>query len=165
MDYSEVVTMKEPMTEEAYYDFTTIASAYAEDFANSHDLEIIYPHSNELFLDIDSPEALAVYVKNRPKFELHIAKVVAEYQAVSRSGDPNKTHIVLTLDRSVTNQDRIIYQSYLGSDPTREMLSYIRLIYGDPHPTLFYERKGQHLLSERTVNAEDYDGNGREQEG
>ena len=158
------VTMKEPMTEaeEIYYDFKTIDSRFAEDFAKGHGLEIMYPADNELFLDIDSPEALAVFTKNRPKFELHIAKIISEYQTVSKSGAPGKSHITLRLDRAVTHEERIIFQSFLGSDQTREVLSYIRLINGDPNPTLFYEKKPQLLLSERTVNTENYDRNGRE---
>ena len=94
------VTMKEPMTEaeEIYYDFKTIDSRFAEDFAKEHDLEIVYPKDNELFLDIDSPEALAVFTKNR-----HIAKIVSEYQTVSKSGAPGKSHIFQRGDEWLTN--------------------------------------------------------------
>ena len=73
-------------------------------FPYGNDLEIVYPKDNELFLDIDSPEALAVFTKNRPKFELHIAKIVSEYRnRSSKSGAPGKSHIFQRSDEWLTN--------------------------------------------------------------
>lgn len=132
---------------EAKYDFETIKSDFAICGAKLKSLDIVLPRDNELQIDIDSDVAFAMYQKNLDKFQLHVATVIEETVTPSKSGDPCKKHIVLTLDRNIEPSERIMYQSFLGSDPTRELLSYVRLINGDPNPTLFYEKKRNLLVA------------------
>ena len=53
----------------------------------------------------------------------------------------------MTLTEPVSNEKRILLQALLGSDPVREMLSLIRVLNDDEHPTLFMEKPAQKLLS------------------
>jgi hypothetical protein len=58
----------------------------------------------------------------------------------SRSGLP-KRHLIVRLNRPVSNAERIALQAALGSDPVREILGIVRVQHNDPHPTLFLESK------------------------
>jgi hypothetical protein len=124
--------------DEIAYDFWTIKSEHAFKQARDSDLVVILPTSNELQVDIDSEEADAKFCKNLPKFEDHIAEVIGWEKRPSRS--EGHYHIYVQLREPVTNEQRITYQLFLGSDPTREILSHIREINGDLHPTLFIEK-------------------------
>ena len=121
---------------EQSYDFLTIKSSHAFKEAELQGNVVVLPEDNQLLIDIDSPEAEAVYNKNKPKFTLHIAEIIKEERKVSRNGN---THIYATLDQNIDADERILFQLFLGSDQTRELLSYVRVINGD-HPTLFIEK-------------------------
>jgi hypothetical protein len=138
----EVVYRKDHDVEAAEYDFQTIASREAVKQAKLRGLDLVLPADNQLQIDIDSEAALATFNKNLPKFELHFAKVINKEIVPSKSGDPNKMHITLTLNTDLFDTNaKIAFQAFLGSDPTRELLSYVRWSNNDEHPTLFYEKK------------------------
>jgi hypothetical protein len=145
---TEVVYTKTQEEEVAEYDFETIKSANAFAYAKAKGFQVVTPEDDELQLDIDGPEALAVYHKNKLKFEMHIGKILNETIVPSRSGDPDKVHITLKAEAIRCHDvcERIAMQAFLGSDPTRELLSYIRWVNDDPNPTLFYEKAEQKLL-------------------
>jgi hypothetical protein len=124
--------------EERKYGFSTIRSEQAFKEASNHGCSVILPESNQLLIDIDSPEAEAIYNKNLPKFQMYVATVLDEVRKPSRSGN---THIYVTLDREIDAEERILFQSFLGSDQTRELLSYVRVLNDDKNPTLFIEKK------------------------
>jgi len=123
--------------EDRKYDFWTIRSEKAFKEARNLNQIVVLPEDRQLLIDIDSPEAEAVYNKNKPKFQTHIANIVKEERKTSRNGN---THIYVTLDLDFDARERILYQLFLGSDQTRELLSYVRWINEDPHPTLFIEK-------------------------
>jgi hypothetical protein len=129
--------------DEAAYDFETIKSSFAVGHAKLQGLDIVVPRGDELLIDIDSPEGMAVFNKNITKFATHLNNntVPSKLVTQSKSGNPDKQHITLTLKEDLTPTERILFQLFLGSDPTRELLSYIRLINDDPIPTLFYEKR------------------------
>lgn len=135
------ITSKDSEQEAAEYDFETIKSSHAVRLARTNGLTIVYPDDYQLQIDIDRAQALATFNKNLPKFKMHIAEVVKEERTPSKSGDPDKMHITLTLAVDFDTPGRIAFQAFLGSDPTRELLSYIRFTHDDEHPTLFYEKK------------------------
>jgi hypothetical protein len=123
--------------EERKYDFWTIKSEHAFDDAKKAGNIVVLPEDNQLLIDIDTPEAEAVYNKNLPKFQMHVAEVINEERKTSRNGN---THIYVTLDRNIDPSERILFQLFLGSDQTRELLSHVRVLNEDPNPTLFIER-------------------------
>lgn len=139
------ITRSDEDDKERKYDFHTIRSAKAFEEAKEEGNIVVLPETNQLLIDIDSPEAEAVYNKNKPKFDMHVAGIISEERRPSRNGN---THIYVTLDRDIDERERILYQLFLGSDQTRELLSYIRVINDDKNPTLFIEKKPVLLLGD-----------------
>jgi len=128
-------------SDDAKYDFETISSEYAQKNAKLKGLDIVLPYPNQLQLDIDSEADYEAFNKNLAKFRLHVGSVSIYEDHPSKSGDPGKRHITLRFEQDLTPLDRILFQLFLGSDRTRELLSYIRYVNDDPNPTLFYEKR------------------------
>lgn len=113
-------------------------SERAEQEAAEKGLVVIFPKENELQLDIDSAEAYETFDKNL-KVLRQMFPVAEIIETGSRSGGARK-HIIVRLKQVViSNEERILLQACLGSDCTRELLSYFRVLRRDPHPTLFFE--------------------------
>jgi hypothetical protein len=112
-------------------------------------LEIVLPDDNTLQIDIDSVEALGVFYRQLTVVEQHF-KGTTHVVKQSKSGKPGKFHITVTLPLQVDMYQRIALQACLGSDPLRELLSYVQAVHGDPHPTLFFEKKPA-LLTENAI--------------
>ncbi len=142
----------------AEYDFETIASTEAYKAAEILGMEVVLPQDNQLQIDIDDEESYKVYLGNLVRYKLHFADnpVILEEARPSKSGKEGRQHITVTLAEPIIskggwyrdNERRILLQALLGSDPVREMLSYIRLVNDDEHPTLFIEKPAQKLLTE-----------------
>ena len=128
------------------YDFRNIASRTAYDEAYADGLEVVVPENNQLQLDIDDGPSYDLFLKNKQRFAEYIMPILYVSEKPSRSGQPEKKHITITLADEVTPSDRILYQLFLGSDRTREFLSYLRCTQGDDVPTLFLEKPDQKLL-------------------
>ena len=116
-----------------------LASSHAIDIAEAEGsgLKTVFPKANELFIDIDDDDAYNRFNE--------VVQILTRYTYVhdinttpSKSGLPRR-HVVVTLNGDVSDLERIALQAALGSDGKREMLSYMRLKGGDPHPTLFFE--------------------------
>jgi hypothetical protein len=125
-------------------------SQRAVDQALREGLDVVYPQDNELQIDIDNEHSKRL-LENQL---LILNKFVGPCNYISnasKSGEKWKMHITLVFDRTFTNLERIGLQAMLGSDRVRELLSYVKLCNGDPHPTLFLEKKPeQKLLTEGT---------------
>jgi hypothetical protein len=107
-------------------------------------LEVVLPKPNQLQIDIDSTEDMDV-------FNIHFGILLKYEQAVIVRDEPSKSggekrHITVDLGRDISNVERILLQSVLGSDRKREILSWVQHCKGDAHPTLFLE-KAQQLLT------------------
>lgn len=110
-------------------------------------LEIIVPKPNELFLDIDDAESLALFHELLPILKQMYA-VETVFIKPSKSGGEKK-HVTVVLGDSdglfqpeLTPEQRILLQAVLGSDRKRELLSYKRLLTGarpDEYVTVFFE--------------------------
>lgn len=103
-----------------------------------------YPDTDELYIDIDDEQQYAAFLKSWAIFERDMAGVQmlgkpTYTETPSRSGLPSR-HIIVALPFEVTDEERIMWQAALGSDPVRELLSALRHQRGDVHPTLFVER-------------------------
>ena len=109
-----------------------------EEIAARRRKDIVYPRDNELFVDIDSEEALEL-------FNLHVEVLMEKLPGVvvCIGREPSSTeghyHVTVKLSYPVDPQERILLQAILGSDPTRELLSYIFFKNGREKPTLFFE--------------------------
>jgi hypothetical protein len=98
---------------------------------------VVVPKANELFVDIDSEADMERFQRIRVTLESFLSLKVDIRP--SPSGRPDRHHIVVTLDREVTEIERVALQAILGSDPTREALSYRRILKGIAPATLFFE--------------------------
>lgn len=100
--------------------------------------DVVYPEDNQLQLDIDDEAGLI-------RFENMLYMVgaylnIKDYNIrTSKSGGDHK-HITITLPHPISPVERILLQAILGSDPKREMLSYVRLLKGEKNPTIFFEK-------------------------
>ncbi len=112
----------------------TIENTFKE--ATSKGLVVKIPEPNELFLDIDS----------RADFE-HFQNIIGCLPDVrgwvrtpSKSGYP-KCHVVVTLNKIVSAEERILLQACLGSDRLHELLCYLAKCQGNPQPSVFFEKR------------------------
>ena len=114
-----------------------LESEHAIAKAAEKNLAVVFPRENELFLDFDSKEHVAAFFEqfNRLTGFVPILKLT-----MTPSETPDHYHAVLKLTISVTDTERILLQACLGSDRTRELLSFARVLKKDPHPTLFLEK-------------------------
>jgi len=108
--------------------------------AEKKGLDIIYPKENELLLDIDTEEQMKIF-EERAEYLNEFFPIEFEIRQ-SQSGHPHY-HIIISLSEDILldNTERIFLQLFLGSDPTREFLSYLRILKGEDLPTLLLEKK------------------------
>ena len=116
-----------------YHQDDTIESAIAK--AATLGLAVVFPAPNQLFVDIDDEDSMDVFAENIRRLN-NVSYTVAP----SPSGTPGHYHITVTVPEAVSSLERIALQAMLGSDPTREILSWQRLRRGISDPTLFFER-------------------------
>lgn len=109
-------------------------------------MRAVIPAADQLQIDIDSPEQKAVFERAWPillrEIVLKTPGIVCEVlTAPSASGEPDHYHITVTIPGwQLSDVERIACQAALGSDPVREILSLVRCMRSDPHPTLFKEK-------------------------
>lgn len=114
----------------------------AEALAKARGCVIVYPKPNELFIDVDSAADMVAFEKSFEilKKEWPESKVVRKTS--SSSGRPWRFHFVVDMGCSLSELERIALQACLGSDRTRELLSFIRWdVDHDPSPTIFFEKE------------------------
>jgi len=120
--------------------FYTIDSKEAFIKAEKKGLKVIVPEDNQLQIDIDDENQLAVFEERIKKLKTHNFEIKDVKIQESISGSPHR-HIYITLEEHFTDLERIFLQLFLGSDPVRELLSYERIREGDEYPTLFLEKE------------------------
>lgn len=97
---------------------------------------VVLPEPNQLLIDVDDPADLAKLFELFPILtrSFKLAKWV-----MTPSKGASRYHVVMTLDRAFNDTERILLQACLGSDRKRELLSFVRVTKGDPHPSLLIE--------------------------
>jgi hypothetical protein len=133
----EIMTGEIKQTEDRYFAGLSSEIAYRE--AADHNLEVVLPEPYDLLIDIDNEADMARFDRGMDFIIKHFNGQVIK-STPSRSGLP-KRHIIVRLDRPVTDAERIALQAALGSDPVREILGIVRVQHKDPHPTLFLENR------------------------
>jgi hypothetical protein len=119
---------------------TNLNSVEMDNWATQNGFRCVYPEPNQLQIDIDSSLALGVHHELMSiLYNLLGINVVGVDQQPSKTNDGQHFHITLTLPEAIDDKTRILMQAVLGSDVKRELLSYGRLLQGDPHPTMFAE--------------------------
>jgi hypothetical protein len=108
----------------------------ARDIAKSKGLVAFFPYDDELFLDYDGTTEADVEFLLAP-----VAKVLEEngvsifgrLTTVSQSGEG--IHVYLQVNQPIDIFERLIVQACMGSDPVKEVLSYLRMLVGNCHRT------------------------------
>jgi hypothetical protein len=109
----------------------------------------IYPAPHQLFIDIDSEEAMqrfntmVAFCRVDQSLPYQRDPYIKDIKVTpSKSGLP-KRHIVVELDDTVTNMERIALQAIFGSDPVRELLAFFCERNNSEVVTCFFEKKGE----------------------
>ena len=104
-------------------------------------LNVVFPTSHELFIDIDNELSYQMFLRQFQVFQKFVDGDAEFVESPSKSGLP-KRHVAVWLSRPIKDEvERILFQALLGSDRVREILGYVQAVNGDPHPTLFLEAK------------------------
>jgi hypothetical protein len=99
---------------------------------------VVLPNDNELFLDIDDAESMAMFESCS---QMMSVKVHLEWSVKpSPSGRPGRFHVTVKMPRPVTPLERIAIQAFMGSDRKRECLSWCRLQDGEETVTRLFEK-------------------------
>ena len=99
---------------------------------------IVEPEPNQLFVDIDSMHGLGLLHANRPALGTLVQTVACR---PSPSGKAGRYHATVTLCRPVKDAfERIMLQLLLGSDVSREAVSFKEATLGLSSPTVFFEK-------------------------
>jgi hypothetical protein len=119
---------------------------------------VVFPKVNEIQIDIDSRKSLQHFKKRYKEFK-KIWRVNGIHSSSKRRSSKSKgdhCHISIFLETSIwdsdnvsfnrspyilTEQQRILYQFALGSDPVRETLNTMRLVAGITDPSRLFEEK------------------------
>ena len=107
--------------------------------ARDRGLRVVRPGPKDIQLDIDTPEQLAHYTA---QLELLNHLTQDQFSEVKRTVSPGgNTHVYVRSHRPLQPTTRIAFQTLLGSDPKRELLSMARLmVMGDDLCTVLFER-------------------------
>lgn len=96
---------------------------------------------NELQIDIDCEADLTLFEGAWKNVSgLGLLRGATYSRRPSPSGRAGRWHIEVRLAMPIDHESRIALQALLGSDRTREMLSWCRLQRGEALPVLFFER-------------------------
>jgi hypothetical protein len=106
--------------------------------AKAKGLKVVLPYANQLFIDIDDEDRLNAVDTTLGWLADNGVSVLDVKRTPSRK--PGHYHVVVELDREVTEGERIALQAIMGSDPKRELLSLLRIWFKtDRPPTVFFE--------------------------
>lgn len=90
-----------------------------------------------LLLDMDNGAALDRYALMRRYLLRQYPGVVEEQRWVSKSG--KGTHIVMRMEHPLEVPGRLLLQSFLGSDPVRDMLGLSMFRMGIENPIMLFK--------------------------
>jgi hypothetical protein len=82
-----------------------------------------YADDHTLQLDIDNSEDFEFFLKQVKILREHVDYLPEEFSMLLSSG--GNRHIIIKLKRPIEARERILLQACLGSDRTRELLSYL----------------------------------------
>lgn len=98
---------------------------YLEKKAKDEKLILVLPEPDEVFLDIDEPggkpdQRIMEYITQ----SVNEINITSSLTTISKSGN---SHVYLRLGKPVSDLTRVILQVCLGSDPVKELFSFIQL--------------------------------------
>jgi hypothetical protein len=106
-----------------------------------HPDKYITPTDKQIFIDIDSRKQYKLFKGRYDMLDDYTGGEdfnAKEYP--SRSGLPHR-HIIVTFSEKMTVLEQLFLQSFLMSDPERDIMSYIQHKNGDKNPILLRKVK------------------------
>jgi hypothetical protein len=107
--------------------------------AKKQGLKVVPAQADELQIDIDNKESHERFYSMLGMLMSFFPDITWE-EKKSKSESPFRLHITVNLGHKISNVERVLLQAIMGSDPKRELLSYIRLLRGIEPATLFFEK-------------------------
>jgi len=126
-------------------------SAFAFDQAEQHNCDILVATPTTLLLDLDTDEQYRAFLRNLDVLRRETSLVVSYEELKSRSGN---RHVVVSLAEPLDITTRLLLQAVLGSDPVRELLSYLRARDNDPMPSLLFRPRVIHAEGQSEAMAQ-----------
>jgi hypothetical protein len=122
-----------------------------EEAARELKLDIVWPEPNELFVDLDDDASFACFKK---QIEL-LGQFERGTWSEQRSRNGNR-HVIVILERTVSNEERLMLQAMLGSDRKRELLGLKQLRAGLARSTCFFRKPvAAHRFGDTVVTPEE----------
>lgn len=117
-----------------------LSSAKAFEFAEENGLVVDVRPLDELQIDLDTPEAIA---KHEQLWQIAVERMgwtpKQRFITPSRSGDGVHVRVELR-GHPMEQREAFMLQAMLGSDPVRELLSFVQHQEGDPNAILLFEK-------------------------
>lgn len=126
----------EAVIDPAYHEVNSMAVA---EKCEREGLILSLPAANELQLDLDDEGSHERFMLSWEILARELGLDPTGYRMTKSRRKERGLHVRIELPFDVTPWQRIALQAALGSDPVREVLSCIRLMAGDPNPTLLIE--------------------------
>lgn len=111
----------------------------AEQVAAQLGMRMVVPRADQLFIDIDSEDNLENFKEVYQRMQRDGLPVVGFHITPSKTA--GHYHVVVDLADTLPVVTRILLQTFLYSDRTREYLSYIRVLAESSTPIAFFEPK------------------------
>jgi len=102
--------------------------------------DVIFSDDHTLLIDIDDNDHLMMFNTRIDRIKSDVTDIESIEKYTSMSGEPHKHIIVKTKDKFGV-PERLFLQIFLGSDPVREYLSYLRYTRGDKFPSLLLRKR------------------------
>jgi len=118
-----------------------IATSAAEKRAEGYEFEVVMGSPTLLTIDLDTEDAIAAFDKRLEILQQRIACRRLDCWPSKNGGQ----HVVVILDVPMDWQKRAMFQAFLGSDPTRELLGYFNVNNKGSEPFCLFKPKGREL--------------------
>jgi len=114
-------------------------------YAKAHELDVVFPAADELFIDIDMSFERDAFIWAFPMFQQLFPGALIVRNTPSKSSSAfggiwNRHIVVKVPGQKFSAEQRVMLQAILGSDPKRELLTLKNISEGDKTPTLFFEK-------------------------
>lgn len=101
--------------------------------------DVLYPQSNELFIDIDTDEQYNLCLSRISELRSMLRCTVGIKRDVPSNSGGEHRHVIVELSIQIDDATRAGMQMFLGSDPIRELLALRRIMQGVANPIIFIE--------------------------
>ena len=101
---------------------------------------------NELFLDIDQPDRVINHLRRRLQGAIESGKLDVRCVYRQRSQSGNREHIIVTLNRELSDIERYVWEIVLRSDLYRGCNNIMRALHRVGAPDVFISRQDSYFF-------------------